>query len=184
VIFLETSIPGAYLIDLELREDDRGYNARTWCQREFEEHGLTARIAQANALYNRRRGTLRGMHYQAPPHAEAKVFHVIRGAIHDVIVDLRPGSETYGRSESFRLAAERPRMLYVPESFGQGFQTLEDHTELVYYTSAFHAPEFERGFRYDDPAFKLAWPLPVEVISEKDRSWPDLVPAQPLRERA
>lgn len=183
MIFHETSIPGAYLIELELREDDRGYNARTWCQREFEGHGLTARIAQSNALYNRRRGTLRGMHYQAPPHAEAKVFRVTRGAIHDVIVDLRPGSETYGRSASFRLAADVPRMLYVPENCGQGFQTLEDETEISYHASAFYAPDFERGFRFDDPAFDLDWPLPVEVISEKDRSWPDFVPSQPLTGR-
>jgi dTDP-4-dehydrorhamnose 3,5-epimerase len=184
MIFHETSIPGAYLIELELREDDRGYNARIWCEREFEEQGLTARIAQSNVLYNRRRGTLRGMHYQAPPYAEAKVFRVTRGAIHDVIVDLRPDSEAYGRSESFRLSADVPLMLYVPESFAQGFQTLEDHTELAYSASAFYTPESERGFRYDDPAFDLAWPLPVEVISEKDRNWPDFVLVQALPERA
>jgi len=184
VIFHEASIPGAYLIDLELREDHRGYNARAWCQQELEEQGLTARIAQSNVLYNRRRGTLRGMHYQAPPAAEAKIFRVTRGAIHDVIVDLRPGSATYGRSEWVRLSADVPRMLYVPECFGQGFQTLEDDTELAYHTSAYYAPEAERGFRYDDPAFGLAWPLPVEVISEKDRSWPDFVPTQPLPEPA
>ena len=184
MLFHETSIPGAFLIDLELREDERGYNARAWCRRELEEQGLTAQIVQSNVIYNRRRGTLRGMHYQAPPHAEAKLFRVTRGAIHDVIVDLRPGSETYGRAESFRLSADVPRMLYVPESFGQGFQTLEDDTELAYHTSAFYSPESERGFRYDDPAFGLAWPLPVEVISEKDRSWPDFVPTQPLPEPA
>jgi len=183
VIFHETSIPGAYVIELELREDERGYNARMWCQREFDEHGLTARIVQSNALYNRRRGTLRGMHYQAAPHAEAKVFRVIRGAVYDVIVDLRPESEAYGRWESFHLSADVPRMLYVPETCGQGFQTLEDDTELAYHTSAFYTPDSERGFRYDDPAFGIAWPLPVQVISEKDKAWPDFVPVQPLPER-
>jgi dTDP-4-dehydrorhamnose 3,5-epimerase len=180
VIFRETSIPGAYLIDLELREDERGFNARAWCQQEFEDRGLTARIAQVNVLHNKRRATLRGMHYQAPPHAEAKVFRVTRGAVHDVIVDLRPGSAAYGRWETFQLSSHVPTMLYVPESFGQGFQTLEDDTDLVYFTSAPYAPEAERGFRYDDRAFGLEWPLPVEVISLKDRSWPDFVLDQPL----
>jgi dTDP-4-dehydrorhamnose 3,5-epimerase len=180
VIFHPTSIRHAYLVELELQEDDRGYNARAWCQRELEEHGLNARIAQVNALYNRRRGTLRGMHYQAQPHAEAKLFRVVRGSIHDVIVDVRPDSPTYGRSEAFRLAAGDHQMLYVPECCGQGFQTLEDDTELVYTTSAFYAPDHERGFRHDDPAFGLFWPLPVAVISEKDRSWPDYEPCRPL----
>jgi dTDP-4-dehydrorhamnose 3,5-epimerase len=184
VIFHETSIGGAYVIELELREDERGFNTRTWCQHEFEEHGLTARIAQSNALYNRRRGTLRGMHYQTPPHAEAKVFRVTRGAIYDVIVDVRPDSDTYGCWESFELSADVRQMLYIPEGCAQGFQTLEDDTELAYHASAFYAPEFERGFRYDDPAFKLEWPLAVEVISDKDRGWPDFVPAQPLPQRA
>lgn len=181
MIFHETSISGAYLVELELREDARGYNTRTWCQRELEKHGLNASIAQSNALYNRRRGTLRGMHYQAPPYAEAKIFRVTRGAIYDVIVDVRPGSETYGRWASFQLSADVPRMLYVPEGCGQGFLTLEDDTELAYTTSAFYAPEAERGFRHDDPAFDIGWPLPVEVISEKDRGWPDFVlrPRQP-----
>jgi dTDP-4-dehydrorhamnose 3,5-epimerase len=173
VIFHETSIPGAYVIELELREDARGHNVRTWCQRELEDQGLTARIAQTNAIYNRRRGTLRGMHYQAGPDAEAKIFRVTSGAIYDVLVDVRPGSETYGHWESFRLSADVPRMLYVPEGCGQGFLTLEEHTELSYTTSAFYAPDAERGFRYDDPAFDVSWPLAVEVISEKDRSWPD-----------
>lgn len=180
MIFHETSIPGAYLVELELRQDERGHNARTWCQRELEEAGLTARVAQVNALYNRARGTLRGMHYQAAPHGEAKIFRVTRGAVYDVVVDVRPGSETYGRWESFELSADVPRMLYVPEGCGQGFLTLEDHTELAYTTSAFYAPEAERGFRHDDPAFDVSWPFPVEIISEKDRSWPDFVPTEPL----
>jgi dTDP-4-dehydrorhamnose 3,5-epimerase len=174
MIFHETSIPGAHLVELERREDDRGFNARAWCAREVEEQGLTARIAQVNLLGNRQRSTLRGMHYQAPPFEEAKLFRVTSGAVHDVIVDVRQGSATYGRWEAFRLSADAPTMLYVPEGVAQGFQTLEDDTGLIYMTSAFYAPEAERGFRYDDPAFGIEWPLPVEVISEKDRSWPDV----------
>jgi dTDP-4-dehydrorhamnose 3,5-epimerase len=180
VRFVETSIPGAYVVELELIEDERGYNARTWCQSEFEAAGLTTELSQINSIFNRRKGTLRGMHYQVPPRAESKLFRVISGAIHDVIIDLRPGSETYGRWESFRLAAGEPRLLYVPEQFAQGFQTLEDDTELIYQVSAPFSPEHGRGLRYDDPAFELDWPLPVEVISEKDRSWPDFVPETPL----
>jgi dTDP-4-dehydrorhamnose 3,5-epimerase len=180
VIFIETEIPGAYLIELELSEDDRGYNARTWCRTEFEQAGLTAHVEQVNVIHNRHRGTLRGMHYQVPPHAESKVFRVTHGSMHDVIIDLRPGSETYGHWLSVRLSADVPRMLYVPQNFAQGFQSLEDHTEFTYLTSASYAPEYERGLRYDDPAFDLDWPLPVEVISDKDRSWPDFEPAQPL----
>jgi dTDP-4-dehydrorhamnose 3,5-epimerase len=173
MIFRETSIPGAYVVELELREDERGFNARAWCARELEDQGLTSALAQVNLLHNRRRGTLRGMHYQASPHAEAKLFRVTRGAVHDVIVDVRPGSATYGRWDGFRLSADVPTMLYVPEGCAQGFQTLEDDTDLFYLTSAFYAPEAERGFRHDDPAFVIEWPLPVEAISGKDRSWPD-----------
>jgi dTDP-4-dehydrorhamnose 3,5-epimerase len=181
VIFIETKLPGAYLIELEPTEDERGYNARTWCQREFEAHGLTARLVQANTIHNKRKGTLRGMHYQVPPHAESKLFRVTRGAIHDVIIDLRPGSETYGTWLSVTLAADDPRMLYVPENFAQGFQTLEDDTEISYQVSEFYAPEYERGLRYDDPAFDLDWPLEVTTISDKDRGWPEFSPVQPLR---
>jgi dTDP-4-dehydrorhamnose 3,5-epimerase len=171
--FLETSLAGAYIIELERREDARGFNARTWCEHEFREHGLTTRLAQANVIFNRRRGTLRGMHYQVPPHAESKLFRVTRGAVHDVIIDLRPESPTYEQWAAFELTPDDYRMLYVPERFAQGFQALEDDTELVYQVSAFYAPEFERGIRHDDPAFGISWPLPVEVISAKDRAWPD-----------
>jgi dTDP-4-dehydrorhamnose 3,5-epimerase len=171
--FVETGLPGAYIIELERREDDRGFNARAWCEREFREHGLTARLVQANVIFNRRKGTLRGMHHQVPPHAESKLFRVTRGAIHDVILDLRPDSPTYEQWAAFELSADSFRMLYVPERFAQGFQTLEDDTELVYQASEFYAPEFERGIRHDDPAFGIEWPLPVGAISAKDRSWPD-----------
>jgi len=180
VIFHETPLPGAYVLELEKIEDERGHNARTWCRSEFEEVGLTACVEQANTIYNRHEGTLRGMHWQAPPRAESKFFRVISGAIHDVIIDLRPGSETYGRWTSFRLSADEPLLLYVPEQFAQGFQTLEDDTELTYQVSAPYSPEHGRGLRYDDPAFDLDWPLPVSAISEKDLGWPDFAPAQAL----
>jgi dTDP-4-dehydrorhamnose 3,5-epimerase len=171
--FVETPLAGAYLIELERRDDDRGFNARAWCEREFGEQGLNPRLVQANVIFNRRKGTLRGMHYQVPPHAESKLFRVTRGAIHDVIIDLREDSPTYEQSAGFELRADSYRMLYVPERFAQGFQTLEDDTELTYQVSEFYAPEFERGIRHDDPAFGLDWPLPVAAISPKDRSWPD-----------
>jgi dTDP-4-dehydrorhamnose 3,5-epimerase len=171
--FVETGLSGAYLVELEPREDDRGFNARTWCEREFRDHGLTTRLAQANMIFNRTRGTLRGMHYQLPPHAESKLFRVTRGAIHDVIIDLRPTSPTYERWASFELTADSYTMLYVPERFAQGFQTLQDDTELVYQVSEFYAPEYERGIRHDDPAFGIEWPLEVGAISVKDRAWAD-----------
>ena len=180
MIFHATPLADAYLIELELIEDDRGHNARTWCQREFDEMGLTAHVSQVNTIYNRRKGTLRGMHYQVPPYAESKLFRVIRGAVHDVIIDLRHASETYCEWAPFRLAAEEPHLLYVPEGFAQGFQTLADDTEITYQVSAPYSPAYGRGMRYDDPAFALDWPLPVEVISERDRNWPDFTPLQRL----
>lgn len=171
MIFRELELEGAYLIDLEPHEDERGFNARAWCAREFAEHGLTTELAQINVIYNRRRGTLRGMHRQNEPHAESKLFRCTRGAIFDAIVDLRPGSPTHGRWASVELSASDYRMLFVPPLFGQGFITLEDDTELTYQVSEFYAPGHELGFRYDDPAFGIEWPIEVEVISEKDRSW-------------
>jgi dTDP-4-dehydrorhamnose 3,5-epimerase len=176
MIFRDTGLPGAYIIDLEKREDERGFNARMWCEQEFRNHGLTAPPVQANVIFNRTKGTLRGLHYQAPPHAEGKLFRCTRGAVHDVIIDLRPESPTFERWISVELAAASYRMLYVPERFAQGFQTLEDHTELTYLVSAFYAPQAERGIRYDDPAFGIDWPAEVTVISDRDRSLPDYVP--------
>ena len=180
MIFQETVLPGAYVIELERHADERGHNARTWCRDEFAAMGLTANPVQTNTIYNRQRGTLRGLHWQTPPRAESKLFRVVRGAVHDVIIDLREGSPTYGEWESFRLSADLPRMLYVPECFAQGFQTLEEDTELIYQVSAPYTPQLGRGLRWNDPAFGLDWPLPVEVISDKDRGWPDFVPAQPI----
>lgn len=175
MIFTETELPGAYLIDIEAREDERGFNARLWCAREFAELGLETCVVQANTIFNRRRGTLRGLHYQSPPHAEAKLFRCLRGAIYDVIVDLRPESPTYRRWLGVELDAASRRMLYVPPRFAQGFVTLEDSTEVTYQVSEYYAPDYERGIRYDDPAFCISWPTEAAVISPKDRSWPDFV---------
>lgn len=170
--FEELPLSGAYLVTLERIEDERGFNARAWCAREFEEAGLQTRISQVNMIRNTRRGTLRGMHYQVPPMAEAKLFRVTSGRIYDVIVDLRSESPTFGQWTSVELSADEPRLLFVPERFGQGFQTLEDATELTYQVSEFFSPEHGAGFRYDDPAFAIEWPLEVTVISAKDEQWP------------
>lgn len=173
MIFIETELKGAYIIDLERREDERGFFARTWCQQEFEAHGLVARIVQANMSYNKLKGTLRGMHYQRAPYAETKLVRAVRGAILDVIVDLRPDSPTYRRWIGVELSADNRRALFVPEGFAHGFQTLEDDTDVSYQVSAFYTPGAEGGARYNDPAFDIQWPLPVSVISDKDAGWPD-----------
>lgn len=172
--FHELSLSGAYVIDLEPIADHRGFNARAFCQREFRDAGLPTTIAQVNVIHNGPAGTLRGFHYQIPPHAEAKLFRVTRGAIFDVVVDLRPESPTYQHHEWVELRADEYHMLFVPERFGQAFQTLEDDTELTYQTTAFYAPQDGRGFRWNDPEIGVDWPLEVAAISEKDRTWPDL----------
>jgi len=171
VLFAETSLPGAFVIDLERREDDRGFFARTFCQHEFAEHGLKPVIAQANVAYNRHKGTLRGMHFQFPPAAETKLVRCTRGAILDIIVDLRPESPTYLEHVSVELNADTSRALYVPERFAHGYQVLEDGTETSYQVGEFYTPETEGGLRYDDPRLSLDWPLPVSEMSEKDRAW-------------
>jgi dTDP-4-dehydrorhamnose 3,5-epimerase len=173
VIFEELSLPGAYVIRLEERSDDRGFFARSWCSREFAAHGLADCVVQANVSYNRRRGTLRGMHWQEGPAAETKLVRCTSGALYDVIVDLRRDSPTYRRWVGVELTARNRLMLYVPEGFAHGFQTLEDETEASYQVSQYYTPGAERGLRHDDPAIGIEWPMPVEVISEKDRSWPD-----------
>jgi dTDP-4-dehydrorhamnose 3,5-epimerase len=175
VIFTEIGVAGAYLVDIERKEDPRGFNARSWDAMEFETRGLAGRFVQANILYNRARGTLRGMHYQAPPKGENKLFRCMRGAVFDVVIDMRPESSTYREFATVDLSAEDRRQLYIPEGCAQGFQTLEDDTELIYQVSEYYAPEFERGIRYDDPAFAIPWPMEPTVISEKDRAWPDIV---------
>jgi dTDP-4-dehydrorhamnose 3,5-epimerase len=176
MIFQQTELPGAYIIELEKRADERGFFARAWCLREFTAHGLTAQLVQANISYNKQRGTLRGMHYQAKPFAEVKLVRCTRGAIYDVIIDLRRDSPTYLRWIGVELTAAGHRMLYVPEGFAHGFQTLSDDAEVMYQVSQYYTPDAEGGVRYDDPAFGIDWPLEVAVISEKDRRWPDYQP--------
>ena len=171
--FLETELKGAYLIELDLREDERGFFARTFCKNIFDEQGLPCEVAQSNLSYNARRGTLRGMHYQAEPFAEAKLVQCVQGSLFDVIIDLRRESETYCRWVGVELSAENGRMLYVPEGFAHGFQTLEDNTAVYYHMFQFYAPQFARGVRWDDPAFGIKWPLEDPIISEKDRQLPD-----------
>jgi dTDP-4-dehydrorhamnose 3,5-epimerase len=172
MIFTPTGVQGAYVLDLERRTDERGFFARAWCQKEFAAHGLATQLAQINVSFNARKGTLRGLHYQLAPHREAKVVSCTRGAIYDVVVDLRPESRTFRQWAAVELTAQNRRMLYIPEGCAHGFQTLEDDTELLYLMSEFHAPEQARGARFDDPAFGVAWPLPAECLSEADRSWP------------
>jgi len=173
MIFTETRVKGAFVIDLERRTDHRGLFARVWCQHEFEARGLTARLAQVNVSFNPFKGTLRGMHLQASPHEEAKVVSCTRGAIYDVVLDLRQGSPTYLRWDAVELTDANRRMLYVHAGCAHGFQTLEDETGLLYLMSEFYSPEDARGVRYDDPAFGIRWPLAVESISDRDRAWPD-----------
>ncbi len=184
MIFTETELPGAFVIDLERREDERGSFARSFCRNEFAAHGLKPEIAQANIAYNRSAGTLRGMHFQYPPAAETKVVRCARGAIVDIIVDLRPESPTYLRNVAVRLDAENGRSLYVPERFAHGYQTLVDDTETSYFVGEFYTPESEGGLAADDPRLALSWPLPVTAISERDGRWEPLATAEPdLRRR-
>ena len=175
--FTPAPLDGAWIIDLERREDPRGWFARTFCRREFEAHGLEPVIAQANISWNARKGTLRGMHYQVPPAAETKLVRCTRGALWDVIVDLRPDSPTFLRHFGVELTAENGRQLYVPELFAHGYLTLADDTEVAYQVGEFYTPGAERGIRHDDPALGIEWPAPVAVISEKDAAWPAFVPA-------
>jgi len=176
--FTPTRLSGAFILDPERREDARGHFARTFCRREFEAHGLKPDIAQANIAWNARKGTLRGMHYQVAPAAETKLVRCTRGALWDVIVDLRPGSRTFLEHIGVELSAENGRQLFVPELFAHGYITLADDTEAAYQVGEFYAPDAERGIRYDDPALGISWPVPVEVISDKDAAWPAFVAAR------
>jgi len=171
MIFTETALAGAFIIDIEPRGDSRGFFARAFCQDEFEAHGLKSVIAQANLAFNATKGTLRGMHFQFPPKAETKLVRATRGAILDIIVDLRPESPTYLEHIAVELSADNHRALYVPERFAHGYQVLEDNTETTYQVGEFYAPEMEGGLRYDDPRLGLEWPLPVGEMSGKDSSW-------------
>jgi dTDP-4-dehydrorhamnose 3,5-epimerase len=171
--FIETSLQGAFVIDPERLTDERGSFARSWCKKEFSERGLNTRVAQCNISFNLRRGTLRGMHYQIAPHEEVKIVRCTRGSIHDVIIDIRPWSATYGRHFAIRLDQSKGTMLYVPEGFAHGFLTLEDETEIFYMMSEFYEPAAARGFRWNDPALGISWPEEVVTISDRDRSNPD-----------
>ena len=176
MIFEALEIPGAWQIDLKRIADDRGFFARAWCRQEFLDHGLNPELVQINMAFNPRQGTVRGMHFQAAPHAEAKLVRCTRGAVCDVVVDLRRESPTYRRWLAVELTADNRRMLYIPEGCAHGYQALQDATELFYQTSAAYAPKAAGGVRFDDPAFNITWPLPVTLISDADRSWPDFRP--------
>ena len=181
--FVETALKGAYIIELERREDERGFFARAFCQNEFTDHGLKPVIAQANLAFNRRRGTVRGMHFQYPPAAETKLVRCTRGAIVDIIVDLRPESPTYLKHVAVELNEDNFRALYVPERFGHGYQVLADKTDTMYFVGEFYTPGVEGGLRHDDPRLGLKWPEPVTVISEKDRGWALMSEVEPELKR-
>jgi dTDP-4-dehydrorhamnose 3,5-epimerase len=173
MIFTPTALAGAVLVDLERREDERGYFARTWCQREFRAAGLADHLAQASTSYSRQRGTLRGLHYQVAPHEEDKLVRCTAGAIWDVIVDLRRDSPTHLRHLGIELRAETGRALYVPRGCAHGFQTLEDATEVLYQMSEFYEPEAGRGIRWNDPLFGIAWPIPDPILHPRDAAYAD-----------
>lgn len=174
MIFHETTLKDARLIDLEKRGDDRGFFARTYCAREFAAHGLETDFVQQNTSYSKYKGTLRGMHFQRAPHAETKLIRCLRGSIVDIIVDLRPDSPTYRRWEAFELDDRNHRMLLVPKGFGHGFQTTSDEVEVTYLVAGFYEPSSEGGVRWNDPALGIVWPLEPTVMSDKDKAWPDL----------
>lgn len=171
MIFSETKLQGAYIIDIQPHKDARGFFARAFCQHEFAEHGLKPVIAQANIASNRAKGTLRGMHFQCPPAAESKLVRCTRGAILDIIVDLRPESPTYLQHIAVELTADNFRALYVPERFAHGYQALQDDTDTSYQVGEFYTPSTEGGLRYNDPRLGLEWPLPITAITDKDRDW-------------
>ena len=176
--FIDTGLPGAFVVDVEPVEDERGLFARSWCTREFEAHGLNPRLVQCSVSLNHRKGTLRGMHYQIAPHQEAKLVRCTQGALYDVIVDLRPESETYLAHFATELTASNHRALYVPEGFAHGYLTLADESEVFYQMSEFYAPSAARGVRWNDPALSITWPGPVVLISDRDRDFRDFEPAK------
>ncbi len=160
----ETKLKGAFIIEPERLEDERGFFARTWCKREFEAHGLNQNLVQCNISFNKKKTTMRGMHYQVAPHKETKLVRCTKGAIYDVIIDLRPDSHTFKQWISVELTSENRKMIYIPEDFAHGFLTLEDNTEVFYQMSEFYAPECARGVRWNDPAFSIKWPFEVRVL--------------------
>jgi dTDP-4-dehydrorhamnose 3,5-epimerase len=172
MIFSETKLPGAFIVELEKKPDDRGFFSRAFCAREFAEHGVKWQVAQANLSHNHTKGTIRGMHYQVPPATEPKFIRCIRGAVWDVIIDMRPESPTYLDHFGIELSADNYTALYVPDMFAHGNQALTDGAELLYLVGEYYTPGYERGVRYDDPAIGIDWPIPVTIISEKDATWP------------
>ncbi len=172
MLFLETPLKGAFIIELEKKEDSRGFFARAFCKHEFEKYKLNANIVQANNSFSLKKGTLRGMHYQVPPSAEDKIIRCIRGSLYDVIIDLRVDSPTHCQWFGIELSAENRKMLYVPKGFAHGFITLEDNTEAFYLVTEFYSPEHERGIRWNDPKFNIKWPINPIIISEKDNNYP------------
>ena len=170
--FTETILKGAFVVRLKKFEDERGFFARAWCQQEFLEHGLNPQMVQLNTGFSHRRGTVRGMHYQLAPHAEAKFIRCTRGAIYDVLLDLRAGSPTFRQWYGLELTPDNGSMLYLPEGVAHGYQTLQDDSEMYYFASAPFVPAAARGVRYDDPAFGISWPLPVSIMSAADQGWP------------
>jgi dTDP-4-dehydrorhamnose 3,5-epimerase len=176
MILTETKLAGAFVIDIERRVDERGFFARTYCQREFASRGLKQTIAQCNLAHNALAGTLRGMHWRAFSSPEAKLIRVVRGAILDVIVDLRPSSPTYMQHVCLELTADNSRALYVPEMFAHGFQTLVDHTDVFYHMSEYYDPQFDCGARWNDPAFRISWPVANPIVNDRDRTYRDFVP--------
>jgi len=181
MIFTPTPLAGLFLIDLEKRGDDRGFFARTFCEKEFAAHGLVNRFVQVNNSLSAQIGTLRGMHYQLQPRAETKLVRCIRGGLYDVALDLRRSSPTFGQSFGAELTAENRRMMYVPKGFAHGFITLAENTEAFYFVDEFYSPEHERGVRWNDPKFRIAWPAQPQVLSDKDRNHRDFDPAWHLQ---
>lgn len=169
--FVETPLQGAYTIELEPVQDERGFFARCWCADEFRAHGLNTEWLQASVSFNKTRGTLRGMHYQAKPCEEVKLIRCTKGAIYDVIVDIRPGSDTFKQWTAVELTSENHKALYVPKGFAHGFQTLEDHTEVLYQISEAYHPEYSRGVRWDDPSLEITWPLQAGLVASRDESF-------------
>jgi len=175
MIFRELRLKDAFIVDIERLEDERGFFARTFCEREFETHGLDRQLVQSSISFNKNKGTLRGMHYQTAPKEEARVVRCTQGSIYDVIIDLRQCSQTFKQWEAFELTSENRRMIYIPEGFAHGFQTLEDDTEVLYYMTEFYAPELSRGVRWDDPAFGIRWPAADRTIALRDQQYPAFI---------
>ncbi len=176
MIFTETTLKGAFLLEIKKIEDDRGFFGRSWCKKEMEEHGLNGNLCQANTSFSKLKGTIRGMHYQISPYEETKLIRCTRGSIFDVIIDLRPTSESYLKWFGAELTQDNYKMLYVPEGFAHGFITLTDNAEVYYNVTQFYTPGAEAGIRFNDPLFAIKWPVEPAVVSEKDKSHPDYSP--------